>query len=191
MNFIYFVVILILLIYIFFIVNNNLLHINTNYGTVIIYNDNNNTNIEKKIQLLTKIIFNMYTLKNHLIKNIKSLDDYKEYIIRLNENFTPSHTKIYETDPNLDITSYSINKGQEISMCLRSKISNEFHDINILTYVAIHEMAHIANPEIGHGPLFNKIFKLFIDESIKIGIYKYDDYAKVKKEFCGVIINSN
>ena len=58
-------------------------------------------------------------------------------------------------------------------------------------YVIIHEMSHFACPEIGHGPLFQKIFKKFIEESIKIGIYVHTDFFNNPVEYCGMTINSS
>ena len=77
---------------------------------------------------------------------------------QFNENFNPNRTKIYETSLTSNYTSYSINKGEELSFCLRSKSTGKLHDINLLMYVAVHELAHTACPETGHTPLFNKIF---------------------------------
>ena len=59
-----------------------------------------------------------------------------------------------EATGNSKFTSYSVNKGEEIVFCLRSKKDNKLHDINELMYVAIHEIAHVGCPEIGHTPLF-------------------------------------
>ena len=56
-------------------------------------------------------------------------------------------------------------------------------------YVAIHEMAHIACPDIGHGPLFKKIFKLLTEEAININ--KLEDYSDKPVEYCGMILSSN
>ena len=76
-------------------------------------------------------------------------------------------------------------------ICLNIRKTGELHDINLFMYVIIHEMAHFACPEIGHGPLFQKIFKKFIEESINIGIYQYTDYNKYPQEYCGLILNSS
>ena len=58
-------------------------------------------------------------------------------------------------------------------------------------YVVIHEMAHFACPEIGHGELFQKIFKKFLEVSIKLNIYKLEDYSDKPVEYCGMILSSN
>ena len=60
-----------------------------------------------------------------------------------------------------------------------------------MMYVGIHEMAHIACPEIGHGDLFKKIFKKLTEEAIKIGIYKKIDYSSQPTEYCGMILSSS
>ena len=54
-----------------------------------------------------------------------------------------------ESTDDSKFTSYSINKGEEIVFCLRCKKTNQLHNINELMYVAIHEISHVACPEIG------------------------------------------
>mgnify|MGYP000978029137 FL=1 len=86
----------------------------------------------------------MYNLKYHLLVNIDKLQDYDEYIKLLDKNFNKERTVIYETNnQNMDITSFSVNKGEELSICLNSRKTGELHDINLLMYVIIHEMAHL------------------------------------------------
>ena len=58
-------------------------------------------------------------------------------------------------------------------------------------YVAIHEMSHIACPEIGHGNLFKKIFKKLVEEAIILGIYRKIDYSSQPAEYCGMILSSS
>ena len=99
--------------------------------------------------------------------------------------------KVRENEGGNDLTSYSVNKGEELSFCLKSKKTGELHEINLLMYVALHEMAHIACPEIGHGELFKKIFKFLTEQAIEIGIYKYDDYETKPVEYCGMMLSSN
>jgi predicted metal-dependent hydrolase len=58
-------------------------------------------------------------------------------------------------------------------------------------YVAIHEMAHVACPEIGHGKLFMKIFKKLAEEAVKINIYRKVNYSDNPVEYCGMILSSS
>jgi hypothetical protein len=94
-----------------------------------------------------------------------------------------------ETPGDEKYTSYTVNKGEKIYFCLRSKVLNEIHDMNTLLYVVIHEMAHVACPEYGHTPLFYSIFRFLLQVSIKIGIYKDVDYRFKPQEYCGMTIN--
>ena len=94
-----------------------------------------------------------------------------------------------ETPQDEKYTSYTINKGEKIVFCLRSKILDNFHDMNTLMYVVIHELGHVGCPEYGHTPLFKKIFKFLLEQSIIINIYKPIDYRLNPQPYCGMIIN--
>ena len=183
---------IIIIIYIYIFLNKkNFISIESYNGTkYMVYNDELS---KDKSNLLATIVKNMCILKNYLNKNIETdnLKDYASYIKNLDVNFNENRTSIHETDPTSDLTSYSVNKGEELSVCLKSKNSGQLHDINLLMYVVIHEMAHFACPEIGHGALFQKIFKKFIEVAIKLEIYNYDDYTSKPIEYCGMILSSS
>ena len=153
-----------------------------------VYNDKNKL---KSADLLAEIIKRMFKLRNYLIENKDKYPDYKENIEMLEGNLTEDRTQIYENDPNSELTSFSVNKGEEVAFCLKSKRTGHLHQINLLMYVAIHEMAHIACPEIGHGELFKKIFKFLTLTAIDINLYTIDDYAKEPVEYCGMVLSSS
>ena len=186
------IAIIIIFIYIYFFLNKkNFVSIESYNGTkYMVYNDNLT---KDKANLLETIVKNMCILKNYLIKNIDSddLKEYSPYIKQLDKNFNENRTSVYETDPHSDLTSYSVNKGEELSICLKSKSSGQLHNINLLMYVVIHEMSHFACPEIGHGELFQKIFKKFTEIAIKLDIYNYDDYNTKPVEYCGMVLSSS
>jgi predicted metal-dependent hydrolase len=181
---------ILILIYIFLFINrNNIVYVEASTGSKFLVHKDN---IKKeKADLLGRVVERMFKLKNYLVKNINNFPDYKKYIEQLNENFTETKTIIYETDPNSDLTSYSVNKGEELSVCLKSKKTGNLHNINLLMYVVIHEMSHFACPEIGHGLLFKKIFKKFTEEAIKIGVYTKEDFETNPVEYCGMILSSS
>jgi hypothetical protein len=182
--------IVIIFIYFFLFINrNNLIYVESNTGTKFMVQKDNLK--KEKADLLGKIVENMFILKNHMVKNINNFNSFEPYIKQLKNNLSESRTVVYETDPESNLTSYSVNKGEELSFCLKSKKSNQLHDINLLMYVAIHEMAHIACPEIGHGELFKKIFKKLAEEAINIGIYKKVNFSEVPTEYCGMILSSS
>jgi hypothetical protein len=182
--------IVIIFIYFFLFINrNNFVYVESNTGTKFMVHKDNLK--KEKANLLGKIVENMFILKNHMVKNINNFNSFEPYIKQLNNNFSESRTVVYETDPQSNLTSYSVNKGEELSFCLKSKKTNQLHDINLLMYVAIHEMSHIACPEIGHGELFKKIFRKLVEEAIKIGIYKKVNFADIPTEYCGMILSSS
>jgi len=107
-------------------------------------------------------------------------------IIMLKKNYNPNRFK--EGDENSGYTSYSINKGEQIVLCLRNK--NKLVDINTMMFVVLHEFAHLATKSIGHTDEFWDNFKWILEESINIGIYIKTDYNKKAVEYCGMKITT-
>jgi len=183
------ITIVIIFLYIFYCLKKNrltLVEANNNVKYMV-YNDRNKSDSANK---LAELIEKMYKVKNHLVDNIDTFPEYKEYITLLRDNFDERKTSIYENAPDSELTSYSVNKGEELAFCLKSKKTGQLHDINLLMYVALHEMSHIACPEIGHGDLFKNIFRFITKQAIKIGLYKEDDYSKNPTEYCGMTLSS-
>jgi hypothetical protein len=141
----------------------------------------------KAANTLAAIKVNIKKLVLHLKNNISKHEQEKEYINNLVKRTT--NVNIMETPADEKNTSYTINKGEKIVICLRSKFLNEIHDINTIMYVVIHELAHVACPEYGHTPLFKKIFIFLLKESNKINIYTPVDYRKKPQDYCGMTIN--
>lgn len=182
--------IIIIFIYILYLIKKNrltLVEANNNVKFMV-YNDRHKV---ASANLLAELVDRMYKLKDNLVKNKKDHEEYKQYIELLEENFNKDRTSIYENAPDSELTSYSVNKGEELAFCLKSKKTGNFHDINLLMYVAIHEMAHMACPEIGHGDLFKKIFRFLTLEAIDMGLYKKVDYQENPVEYCGMILSSS
>ena len=116
----------------------------------------------------------------------------KEYLNNINSKF--NNIKFRETNGSSKFTSYSINKGEEIVFCLRSKNKNtmdKLHDINELMYVAIHEIAHVGCPEIGHTQLFKKINQILLKYAIECNLYSWKNYNSSPLEYCGIELNNN
>jgi hypothetical protein len=118
------------------------------------------------------------------LENTYPSDDQR--IVMLKKNYNPNRFK--EGDENSGYTSYSINKGEQIVLCLRNK--NNLVDINTMMFVVLHEFAHLATESIGHSQEFWDNFKWILEESINIGIYIKTDYNKKAVEYCGMKINT-
>lgn len=107
---------------------------------------------------------------------------------RLFKNFNPD--SISEGSIESGYTSYSVNKGEKIILCIRQK-DRSFVEKNIIYYVAIHELAHLMTAEVGHTDTFWQNFKFILKESIELGIYKKVDFATEPKEYCGIKITNS
>jgi len=106
---------------------------------------------------------------------------------RLKKNYRPNN--ITESSPGNKYTSYSINKGDKIVFCLRSKDgSNKLVDLNTMMFVAIHELAHLMTKSIGHTAEFWDNMRYLLKEGIKIGIYVKQDFNNSPVEYCGTQI---
>jgi hypothetical protein len=143
--------------------------------------------LELAADKLAKVNQNMKSLVEHCKNNFDS----EERIKRLTEGFNPK--KITETLPTSEFTAYSENKGEKIAFCLDTEKNNKGRliDLNTLTFVAIHELSHVASKSVGHTPEFWANFKFLLQEAEKINIYKPVDYSKNPKKYCGMEINDN
>ena len=136
---------------------------------------------------LAKIKINMVKLIDYLKNNKYKFPENMSYIKDLIKR--TKTINIMETPQDEKYTSYTINKGEKIVFCLRSKVIENIQDMNTLMYVVIHELGHVGCPEYGHTPLFKKIFKFLLEQSIEIDIYDPIDYRINPQPYCGMVIN--
>lgn len=126
---------------------------------------------------LTKLVD--YVYRNH--KN-------KYGIQQLNDNFNSRN--ITENLPNGKYTAYSVNKGEELAICLRNVPDDTFIDDNLILFVCIHEISHVMTDEIGHPPKFWENMRFLLEQAEQLGIYKPENYKVNPKMYCGKPINS-
>ena len=79
--------------------------------------------------------------------------------------------------------SYTIDK-HHVHLCISNPESGKYYDNNILTYVLLHEIAHIFCDEEGHTNKFLKIYNKLIDIATEIKIYDPD--KPLPKTYCGI-----
>tara|TARA_B110000238_G_C16122373_1_gene437719 strand:- start:1769 stop:2371 length:603 start_codon:yes stop_codon:yes gene_type:complete len=141
-------------------------------------------------QLNTKFKRMIQTLEESLSKsnnyNSKQIDDIKRLKSNYNENY------ISESSPGNKHTSYSINKGEKIVFCLRSKDGKDtLVDINTITFVGIHELAHLMTKSIGHEPEFWENMKFLLNIAIDYSLYFKQDFRNTPIEYCGTKITDS
>ena len=124
---------------------------------------------------------------NKLVAYLVNKHQDNQDVARLNARFNANH--ITESSYKNKYTSYSINKGEKIVFCLRSRDEQEkLIDLNTIMFVALHEITHIMTKSIGHTEEFWRNFKFILQESVELGIYKRDEYSKNPKKYCGIMI---
>lgn len=123
----------------------------------------------------------------------------REATVRLLRRYNPDNlAENSPRDPEGD-TSYTIDKGLVVALCLREKNpedfgnpnSHDFHDRNTLTFVLLHELTHIAIEAKDHPPVFWEAFRFILQEAADAGIYTPEDYAVYPRNYCGMDLNYN
>ena len=128
-------------------------------------------------------------LKDLVIYCAKNFPD-NEKVQRMVQKFNP--TKISETLPTSEYTAYSENKGEKLAFCLnKEKNGSKLIDINTLTFVAIHELAHIMTLSEGHKQEFWQNFKFLLEQAKAANIYDPVNYKKNPESYCGMDITDN
>jgi predicted metal-dependent hydrolase len=122
--------------------------------------------------------------KNKLCKFVEKSSEFKNHygIKRLlqNKNFKLEELS-YEYD---DQAAYSVNKGEKIGICLRNK-KGEIEDENTMTFVLLHELAHIMSRKYAHDKEFWDNFALLLQAASRCGIYKHTNYEANPTTYCG------
>ena len=124
-----------------------------------------------------------------LRKNLEQTHMEKPFVAQMIRNFDCSASRFSESTPDAQYTSYSVNKGEKVFMCLRQRDAKEaLVQENIILFVALHEMSHVGTASIGHTPEFWNHFAWVLKQAEQLKIYEYTDFAAHPVEYCGVHI---
>ena len=143
--------------------------------------------LKKAADLLAKVTNKCEVLVQYVQEKYPDHDDVKF----LCKNFSPE--RISETLPTSEHTAYSENKGEKIAFCLNKKKddNDQLIDLNTLTFVAIHELAHCMTKSEGHKQVFWQNFKFLLENAKDANIYNPVDYKKEPENYCGMTITDN
>ena len=123
----------------------------------------------------------------------------REAVVRLLDRYNPDNlAENSPKDPSGD-TSYTLDKGAVVAICLRERDPtmagdpniHDIHDLDTLMFVALHEMGHIAIEDVDHPPRFWSAFRFLLEEAEDAGIYRSPNYAVTPRYYCGVKIDYN
>ncbi len=180
-----YIIIIIIFIVLLWYINNNIY--STKYEIASLdkkqYLVRNEPDSKKAANLLAAVRKLLITLINKLYIE-KPSSHWKDILNKFKNNLN-------ETSFKKDYTSYSVNKGDKIYLCLRHKETNKLIDLNTLMFVALHEFAHMITKDLGHTPDFWRNFEFLLDKAVQYKLYKKVDYTKNPKQYCGIIIKSN
>ena len=96
-------------------------------------------------------------------------------------------------DPEGD-TSYTINKGAIVALCLREKddgAGHDIHDLETLTFVTFHELTHIAIKARDHPARFWEAFRFILEDGRDAGLIRGVNYGARSTMYCGMKIDYN
>jgi hypothetical protein len=124
-----------------------------------------------------------------LIRDLKQTHPEKAFVIQMARNFDADPSRFSESTPDASYTSYSVNKGEKVYMCLRQRNEREeLVDENIIMFVALHELAHIGTSDVGHTPQFWNNFGWVLERAEALQVYEFTDFSAHPVEYCGIRI---
>jgi len=153
--------------------------------------------MEEKADLLAILNIKLNLIVNTLNSSSNSTN---VSIQRLIENWKKG-VSIKEIGKMESDAAYVINK-QFMSFCLPENTAKTLDNLNLMTYVGIHELAHVMSNETGHGDEFIKNFEFLLNHAKTLNYYdpiiKKDMpvYIQLNKlntadNYCGVpLVNS-
>ncbi len=141
---------------------------------------------QEAANLMAKVRMRLIRIIEHFQKTYPD----KPQVRRLMKNFIAEPARMVEATPDAEHTSYSVNKGEAMHLCLRQRKPGDesLVDENVMTFVTLHELGHCMTESIGHGPDFWNNFAWILKEAEANGIYKHQDFTAHPVPYCGVSI---
>ena len=154
--------------------------------------DNDSVAAANTLANLREKMLKLINVVDELEKEHKQDEYCKMACERLKQKFDPR--VMSESPSDAKYTSYSVNKGEKIFFCIRSKDPNDNNkliNINTLLFVAIHEMAHVMTKTIGHTKEFWNNFRFLLRVAVKNNIYQYQNFSEKPEKYCGMEITDS
>jgi len=137
------------------------------------------TSISIACMLALVIIVLFSRLKSQPSKKDRKLHEIKRRLMPIDPT-TVSSVEFYEAD-----SSYTENK-KDIYLCLRDAATGRYYDINTLTYVSLHELAHVKTHTLHHSDEFKNNFHMLLQQAEQLGLY--NSKAPLAPVYCGVVM---
>jgi hypothetical protein len=136
--------------------------------------------------MLAQLRLRMIKMKIHLDSTYPD----KVQVRRLVKNFHDDPSRFIESTPDAEFTSYSVNKGESVYFCLRQREgeNEDLVNLDVMVFVALHEMGHMITESIGHDEQFWNNFAWLLKEAESAGIYSYQNFKAHPVAYCGIKI---
>jgi hypothetical protein len=144
---------------------------------------------QQAADLMANVRLKILLLYNTLKEKFPDKPQIRQWV----QNFSPDPNRFEEATPDAEHTSYSVNKGEKVHLCLRQRGDNSEALVseNIMVFVSLHEMAHVITPSIGHGPDFWNNFAWLLKQAEAINIYQFQDFKAHPVSYCGLSITDS
>lgn len=144
---------------------------------------------QQAADLLATVRLKLTTLCDTLEKKYPD----KQQVQQIVRNFRSDPNRFLEATPDSDHTSYSVNKGESVHLCLRHRDGPDESLVNenIIVFVSLHELSHICTKSVGHTPEFWNNFGWLLKEAEDMSIYKYQDFQSQPVSYCGMSITDS
>ena len=148
-----------------------------------------NTNNPEADKQTAEMLASLNSDLQKLIQRLSEDDEpvYREMVARIRARYNPE--KLSEGIVDERYTSYTINKGEKIIMCMRSRDDDDrLYDKNKLFYVIVHELAHIGTVTKDHNEEFRRNFAYLLQEAQKHGLYSP---INERFDYCGLNVHGS
>lgn len=131
-----------------------------------------NYNWMRIMRLIIFIILIAFILKYFVVEYYYS-DTYDKYydpkLEEIRDRLSVAIPEIKNVDISGSNKSFTINK-KHVYICSKDE-SGQYYDDNMLTYVILHELAHVLCDEVGHTEKYKQIFRSLLERAHKAGLY--------------------
>jgi Zn-dependent peptidase ImmA (M78 family) len=121
--------------------------------------------------LVVILIFSGIVIYNRFI-----VDHYVKFydpkIIEIQNKLSTAIPEIKKINLSGSNRSFTINK-QDVYICTKDN-NGQYYNDNMLTYVLLHELAHVLCDEVGHTAKFKNIFQNLLDRAARANLYNPD-----------------
>lgn len=109
--------------------------------------------------------------------------DTEPMLQKIRENFAKIHPSFAKIPLFGGNSAYTDNKSK-ITLCLNDPKNGRKYSLDVLMYVALHELTHCVCKSFGHGAEFQEKFSQMLKKATALKIY--DPHQKMPSDYCGI-----